>query len=198
MARGRHNGRGKFCNRTSLWKWNTLWISVPRSHPSQDSHPFNWPLPCSSQRNLSLSNYFLQQNTKENWKPKPGSQDEVSFWKLLLPSTMDKLQAEQQFPSDLGSEQGKLCRSALTQCHWRVTLNHQTRAKVLIKLQGLSTLQKPQDPPALIQSVLNYSKHGANVGPDLAQCIFQPSSRLSTTITDTTDYILRALPLSLT
>lgn len=70
VARGRHSGRGKFCNRTSLWNWNTLWIFVPRSHPSQDSHPLQLAISFAPARGICHLATTLQQNTKENWETK--------------------------------------------------------------------------------------------------------------------------------
>lgn len=110
VGKGRHNERGKFCNKTSLWKWNSLsgflFLEVILQQDSDTTLLYLPPpfsighLLCSSQRYLSLSNHI---------PTKIESQDEVRLLTSLAPyHSWDKPQAEPSnlyLPSDLGSEQ---------------------------------------------------------------------------------------------
>lgn len=172
----------------------SLWIFVPRSHPSQDSRPLAISFaPARGTCHLATT---LRQNTKENWETKTRKPRWSQAFENLLPnihgiSFKQSNNFHQTWAQSKRSSAEVPSLDVIEESPWTT----QTRAKVLIKLQGLNTLQKPQDPPALTQSVLNYSVSMVPtrswIWPNVSS---SPGNWLSTTITDSTDYSLRALP----
>lgn len=141
MGRDRYNERGKFFNKPSLWKWNSLsgflFLEVILQKDSDTTllylpPPFSIGHPLCSARGICHLATTLQQKYKARMKS--------GFWHLLLPSTHGtSFKQSQEIYSFIRPR--LRARGGLQRCLHSVPLRThpgllQPGQRVLIKLQG--------------------------------------------------------------